>query len=98
MQGEITFPPPPPKIQAIAAKPKEVVPELTPEEKRAAEVQRSRRRPRTRSLCLPWVVLVAGGWTCGARELHAALYRVCSGGLCRLPGDLGRGAQLCTHR
>ncbi|UWQ15627.1 Re/Si-specific NAD(P)(+) transhydrogenase subunit alpha [Aliiroseovarius sp. M344] len=37
-QGEITFPPPPPKIQAIAAKPKAVVPELTPEEKRAAEV------------------------------------------------------------
>ncbi|WP_298557575.1 Re/Si-specific NAD(P)(+) transhydrogenase subunit alpha [uncultured Aliiroseovarius sp.] len=37
-QGEITFPPPPPKVQAIAAKPKEVVPELTPEEKRAAEV------------------------------------------------------------
>ncbi|HHC29436.1 MAG TPA: Re/Si-specific NAD(P)(+) transhydrogenase subunit alpha, partial [Rhodobacterales bacterium] len=38
-QGEITFPPPPPKIQAIAAKPKptEVV-ELTPEEKRAREV------------------------------------------------------------
>jgi len=37
-QGEITFPPPPPKIRAIAAKPKEVVPELTPEQKRAAEV------------------------------------------------------------
>lgn len=37
-QGEITFPPPPPKVQAIAAKPKEVVPELTPEEKRAQEV------------------------------------------------------------
>ena len=36
-QGEITFPPPPPKIQAIAAKPKEVVPEKTPEEKRAEE-------------------------------------------------------------
>jgi NAD(P) transhydrogenase subunit alpha len=36
--GEITFPPPPPKVQAIAAKPKEVVPELTPEEKRAQEV------------------------------------------------------------
>ena len=34
---EITFPPPPPKVQAIAAKPKETVPELTPEEKRAAE-------------------------------------------------------------
>ena len=37
-QGEITFPPPPPKIQAIAAKPKVVVPELTAEEKRAQEV------------------------------------------------------------
>ena len=37
-QGEITFPPPPPKVQAIAAKPKEVVPELTAEEKRAQEV------------------------------------------------------------
>ncbi|CUH80339.1 NAD(P) transhydrogenase subunit alpha [Tritonibacter multivorans] len=37
-EGEITFPPPPPKVQAIAAKPKEVVPELTPEEKRAQEV------------------------------------------------------------
>ena len=35
---EITFPPPPPKVQAIAAKPKEVVPELTAEEKRAQEV------------------------------------------------------------
>ncbi|PYG34487.1 Re/Si-specific NAD(P)(+) transhydrogenase subunit alpha [Pelagimonas varians] len=35
--GAITFPPPPPKVAAIAAKPKEVVPELTPEEKRAAE-------------------------------------------------------------
>ena len=35
--GEITFPPPPPKIQAIAAKPKAQVKELTPEEKRAAE-------------------------------------------------------------
>lgn len=36
--GAITFPPPPPKIAAIAAqKPKEKVKELTPEEKRAAE-------------------------------------------------------------
>lgn len=38
-QGEITFPPPPPKIKAIAAaKPKEKPKELTPEEKRANEV------------------------------------------------------------
>lgn len=36
--GAITFPPPPPKVQAIAAqKPKEKAKELTPEEKRAAE-------------------------------------------------------------
>jgi NAD(P) transhydrogenase subunit alpha len=38
-QGEITFPPPPPKIQAIAAqKPKEKPKELTPAEKQAREV------------------------------------------------------------
>ncbi|MBM1815456.1 Re/Si-specific NAD(P)(+) transhydrogenase subunit alpha [Pseudosulfitobacter pseudonitzschiae] len=37
--NEITFPPPPPKVAAIAAAPKkEAVKELTPEEKRAAEV------------------------------------------------------------
>jgi NAD(P) transhydrogenase subunit alpha len=37
-EGDITFPPPPPKVQAIAAKPQEKPKELTPEEKRAAEV------------------------------------------------------------
>ncbi len=37
-RGEITYPPPPPKIQAIAAqKPKEKAKELTPEEKHARE-------------------------------------------------------------
>jgi NAD(P) transhydrogenase subunit alpha len=36
-EGEITFPPPPPKVQAIAAKSKEKPKELTPEEKRAKE-------------------------------------------------------------
>ncbi|KMK67852.1 Re/Si-specific NAD(P)(+) transhydrogenase subunit alpha [Puniceibacterium sp. IMCC21224] len=36
---EVTFPPPPPKVKAIAAqKPKEKTKELTPEEKRAQEV------------------------------------------------------------
>lgn len=35
---EVTFPPPPPKVQAIAAKPKEKVKEKTPEEIRAQEV------------------------------------------------------------
>tara|TARA_R100000789_G_scaffold37117_1_gene39830 strand:- start:871 stop:2538 length:1668 start_codon:yes stop_codon:yes gene_type:complete len=38
--GDVTFPPPPPKIQAIAAQPKKDAPkELTPEEKRAKEVE-----------------------------------------------------------
>src|SRR6056297_819549 len=38
-EGEITYPPPPPKVQAIAAAPKKEKPkELTPEEKRAQEV------------------------------------------------------------
>jgi H+-translocating NAD(P) transhydrogenase subunit alpha len=37
-EKEVTFPPPPPKVQAIAAKPKEKPKELTPEEKRAREV------------------------------------------------------------
>jgi len=37
-QGEVTFPPPPPKVQAIAAKPKEKAKELTAEEKRAQEI------------------------------------------------------------
>ncbi|HSP58530.1 MAG TPA: Re/Si-specific NAD(P)(+) transhydrogenase subunit alpha [Halomonas sp.] len=38
-QGEITFPPPPPKVKAIAAaKPKEKVKELTHEEKKTAEL------------------------------------------------------------
>lgn len=37
--GDVTFPPPPPKIAAIAAQPKKEAPkELTPEEKRANEV------------------------------------------------------------
>ena len=38
-KGKITYPPPPPKVQAIAAQPKKEAPrELTPEEKRAEEV------------------------------------------------------------
>jgi NAD(P) transhydrogenase subunit alpha len=37
-KGEITFPPPPPKVAAIAAQKREKPKELTPEEKRAAEV------------------------------------------------------------
>ena len=55
--GAITFPPPPPKIQAIAAqKPKEKVKEPTSEEKRAAEVAAFRASTR-----MQIGLLVAGG-------------------------------------
>ena len=47
-EGEITFPPPPPKVKAIAAqKPKEKAKELTPEEKRAAEVAAFKKETKT---------------------------------------------------
>ncbi|HRO13621.1 MAG TPA: Re/Si-specific NAD(P)(+) transhydrogenase subunit alpha, partial [Paracoccus sp. (in: a-proteobacteria)] len=46
-QGDITFPPPPPKVQAIAAaRPKEKPKELTPEERRAHEVAEFRGQTR----------------------------------------------------
>lgn len=52
-QGEITYPPPPPKIQAIAAqKPKEKVKEATPEEKRAREVAAFKAQTRSQGLLL----------------------------------------------
>lgn len=47
-QGEITFPPPPPKVKAIAAAPKKEKPkELTPEEKRAQELAAFRKQTLT---------------------------------------------------
>lgn len=64
--GEITYPPPPPKIQAIAAaKPKEKVKELTPEEKRAQEIAAFKTQTRNQ------VGMLAGG---GALILLAGLY------------------------
>ncbi|MEM1235588.1 MAG: Re/Si-specific NAD(P)(+) transhydrogenase subunit alpha [Pseudomonadota bacterium] len=46
--GEITFPPPPPKVNAIAAQPQKAeVKELTPEEKRAAEVAAFKQETKT---------------------------------------------------
>ncbi|GAA0303941.1 Re/Si-specific NAD(P)(+) transhydrogenase subunit alpha [Rhodovulum strictum] len=55
-QGDITFPPPPPKVKAIAAAPKKEKPkELTPEEKRAKEIAAFRKQTLTQ------VGLLAGG-------------------------------------
>ncbi len=63
--GAITYPPPPPKIQAIAAaKPKEKPKELTPAEKRELEIATFRRETRNQ------VGLIVGG---GALILLAGL-------------------------
>jgi NAD(P) transhydrogenase subunit alpha len=60
-QGEITFPPPPPKVQAIAAQKKEPIKELTPEEKRAAEVAAFKAQTKTQvSLIVIGAVLLLG--------------------------------------
>jgi NAD(P) transhydrogenase subunit alpha len=64
--GEITYPPPPPKIAAIAAqKPKEKVKDLTPEEKRAQETAAFKAQTRAQ------VGLLVGG---GALILLAGLF------------------------
>ncbi len=62
--GEVTFPPPPPKVAAIAAAPKkEKAKELTPEEKRAAEVEAFKKQTRNQVslLALGGVLLLAVG-------------------------------------
>ncbi len=65
-KGDITFPPPPPKVQAIAAqKPKEKARELTPEEKRAQEAAAFKAQTRNQ------VALLAGS---GALILLAGLF------------------------
>ncbi|RID93658.1 Re/Si-specific NAD(P)(+) transhydrogenase subunit alpha [Gemmobacter lutimaris] len=62
--GAITYPPPPPKVQAIAAqKPKEKAKELTPEEKRAQEVAAFKKQTRDQVLMLAiggGLILLAG--------------------------------------
>ncbi len=54
--GEVTYPPPPPKVQAIAAKPKETVREKTPEEIRAEEAALFKKQTKQQV-----AMLVAGG-------------------------------------
>jgi NAD(P) transhydrogenase subunit alpha len=65
-EGKVTYPPPPPKVPAIAAaKPKEKARELTVEEKRAQELALFRRQTRDQ------VAMLAGG---GALVLLAGLW------------------------
>jgi NAD(P) transhydrogenase subunit alpha len=66
-QGAITYPPPPPKVPAIAAaKPKEKVRELTPEEKRAQETAAFKTQTRNQV-----GLLVAGGLLIGLVGAYA---------------------------
>ena len=51
-EGDVTFPPPPPKVQAIAVQKKEPAKELTPEEKRAQEVAEFKAQTRSQVLML----------------------------------------------
>jgi len=62
--GEVTFPPPPPKVNAIAAqKPKEKPKELTPEEKRAQEIAafKAQTKNQVTLLAVGGVLLLAAG-------------------------------------
>ncbi len=63
-KGEITWPPPPPKVQAIAAqKPREKKKELTPEEKRAQEIAafKSETRRQVTLLAVAGIAVMAVG-------------------------------------
>ena len=60
-EGEITFPPPPPKVQAIAAQPKAAVVELTPEQIRSQEVAAFKKETRNQvTLLAVGAVLLLG--------------------------------------
>lgn len=77
-EGEITFPPPPPKIQAIAAqKPKEKPKELTPEEKRAAEAEAFRKQTVNQVGLLAIgtaLVLLVGAWAPASFMSHFIVF------------------------
>ena len=76
--GEVTFPPPPPKIQAIAAQPKAEPPkELTAEEKRAAELAAFRAQTRQQVTLLAiggGLVLLAGLYTPASFMQHFIVF------------------------
>ncbi|MEL7459375.1 MAG: Re/Si-specific NAD(P)(+) transhydrogenase subunit alpha [Pseudomonadota bacterium] len=76
--GDITFPPPPPKVAAIAAAPKKEAPkELTPEEKRAAEVAAFKAETKTQVTLLAiggGLILLAGLYTPASFMQHFIVF------------------------
>jgi hypothetical protein len=93
-EGEITWPPPAPKVKAIAAaKPKKKEPEETAEQKAAREMAAMKKSLNRTGLLLGiGSLLILGPGHGGAAELHAALHRLRAGRVRRLPRHLGRGA------
>lgn len=75
--GEITYPPPPPKIQAIAAQPKKSTPAPTAEEKRAAEAEAFRAATRSQVTLLgigAVVMLIIGAWAPASFMQHFIVF------------------------
>ncbi|MGI2034515.1 Re/Si-specific NAD(P)(+) transhydrogenase subunit alpha [Rhizobium panacihumi] len=77
-EGEITFPPPPPKIKAIAAqKPKEKVKELTAEEKRAKEVAAFKAQTKNQAILLAVatvLLLIVGAYAPASFMSHFVVF------------------------
>ncbi|SHN19908.1 Re/Si-specific NAD(P)(+) transhydrogenase subunit alpha [Roseibium suaedae] len=77
-EGEITFPPPPPKVKAIAAqKPKEKAKELTPEERKAQEIAAFKAQTKTQVLLLgigTLLLLLAGYYAPASFMSHFVVF------------------------
>ena len=81
-EGSVTFPPPPPKVQAIAAKPKEAAPEKTAEELRAEEVAAFKKQTKnqvTLLACGTMLLLLVGTFAPASFMQHfiVLFYHVC---------------------
>ncbi|MDM9620484.1 Re/Si-specific NAD(P)(+) transhydrogenase subunit alpha [Rhizobium sp. S96] len=77
-EGAITYPPPPPKVQAIAAqKPKEKAKELTPDEKRALELAAFRKQTKNLGFLLVFgtaLLLLVGAYAPASFMSHFVVF------------------------
>ncbi|NDV01913.1 Re/Si-specific NAD(P)(+) transhydrogenase subunit alpha [Pseudoroseicyclus tamaricis] len=76
-EREITYPPPPPKVPAIAARPKEKVKEPTPEEKRAKELATFKQQTKTQITVLAvgaLVMLIIGAFAPASFMAHFIVF------------------------